>query len=320
MARIGKIETLDIVVPIFNEEDCLPELFARLETIRGAHPQYKVTYIFVNDGSRDRSSGMLTELALSHPHVKVIHFSRNFGHQAAITAGMDIARADAVAIIDADLQDPPELIPEMVARMAEGYEIVYGKRRSRPGESSFKLLTAKMFYRFLSKVLKVDIPEDTGDFRVISSKVVRTLRGMRENHRFIRGLIPWTGFRSTEFLYDRSARYAGTTKFSVSKMMRFALDAIFSFSRYPLRIAIVLGLIITVVGFSLGILVVFLRLCTTYTVPGISAVLVAVFIFGGVQSFLLGICGEYIGRIYEQIKHRPLYVVDAYLNHELSND
>lgn len=304
----------DIVIPIFNEEECLPELLRRLHELRAKTTDWQLNFIFVNDGSRDRSEAILREQAGKHAFVRVIHFARNFGHQAAISAGLDAAEADYVAIIDGDLQDPPELIPQMLARLGPAADVVYGQRRSRAGESWFKLTTARLFYRFLSAVLKVDIPKDTGDFRVVTRRVVLAIRQMRERHRFLRGMVPWLGFRAEPFLYDRDRRYAGETKFGFMKMARFALDAIFAFSNHPLRLATYLGLFLTFAGFFFGLVVLYLRLFTSYTVPGISAVLFAVLVIGGLQSFILGISGEYIGRLYEQVKARPLYVVDYALN------
>lgn len=308
------MRSADIVIPIFNEEDCLPELLRRLHELRARMTGWQLGIIFVNDGSRDRSEQILRAEAEKHPFIRVIHFARNFGHQAAISAGLDAAEADCVAILDGDLQDPPELIPEMLARLAPGVDVVYGQRRTRAGESWFKLATARLFYRFLSAVLKVNIPQDTGDFRVMTRRVVLAIRQMRERHRFLRGMVPWLGFPAEAFLYDRDRRHAGETKFGLFKMVRFALDAIFSFSNHPLRLATYLGLFLTLAGFFFGLVVVWLRLFTDYTVPGISAVLFAVLVIGGLQSFILGICGEYIGRLYEQVKARPLYVVDYALN------
>ena len=309
------MRSVDIIIPIFNEEECLPELCRRLLALRDRMADRRLDVIFVNDGSTDRSAELLRTFAQTHPFVRVVQLARNFGHQCAISAGLDIADADAVAIIDGDLQDPPELIAEMVPLLDQGCEVVYGQRRGREGESWFKLATARLFYRFFSRVLRVNIPQDTGDFRVVSRRVVAALRQLREKHRFLRGLVPWLGFRSQAFPYDRDRRFAGVTKFSITKMARFALDAIFSFSNQPLRLATYLGLMLTLIGFTLGLLVVYLRLFTTFTVPGISAVLLAVFFIGGLQSFILGISGEYLGRVYEQVKNRPLYVVDYYLNH-----
>ena len=304
--------TLDVIVPVFNEQDCLPELFRRLLTLRAAVP-WKVRLILVDDGSTDATPSMLAQFAQENDHVVAIFLSRNFGHQAAVTAGLDAADADWVAIIDADLQDPPELIEPMVRRAMDGFDVVYGLREHRRGETWFKRVSAALFYRALSEMCKVPIPRDTGDFRVLERAVVRSLVTLREQHRFIRGMVPWLGFRSTPFPYQRDARFAGETKYPFVKMVRFALDAIFSFSSYPLRFATLLGIAMSGVGALLGLLLVFLRLFTPYTVPGITAVIVTFVVMIGVQNIILGIMGEYLGRLFEEGKHRPLYVVQRTL-------
>jgi dolichol-phosphate mannosyltransferase len=300
---------LSIVVPVYNEESCIPELLRRLSLVREKLTPRIVELIFVNDGSSDGTACLLEEAACRHDFVKVIHFSRNFGHQAALTAGLDRADGEFVCIIDADLQDPPEIIPAMLERAGQGYDIVYGQRRSRHGETFFKKATAALFYRLLQRICGVSIPADTGDFRLMRREAVLAFRTMRESHRFIRGMIAWVGFRSTPFLYDRQQRHAGATKYPFVKMLRFAMDAIFSFSNLPLRISTYIGFMMTVLAI-LGLLaVVYLRVFTSYTVPGISAVLCVVLLSGGIQFLILGAIGEYVSRIYEQTKQRPLYVV-----------
>jgi glycosyltransferase involved in cell wall biosynthesis len=306
---LPKKESLEIVVPVYNEESCLDEMVGRLLRLREALPDTETRFIFVNDGSQDRSAEILNRYAESQAFIQVLHLSRNFGHQAAVTAGLDTADADYVAIIDADLQDPPELLAEMLARARQGFDVVYGKRQERKGESWAKKLTAKLFYRLLSGLCDIEIPADTGDFRLISRKLLVVLKQMREKHRFIRGMVPWAGFRSTPFLYDRDKRYAGETKYPLKKMVKFALDAIFSFSNVPLRFATYLGLGIVGLGVLGGIIILYLRLFTTLSVPGISAVILTVIIMGGFQIIMLGIIGEYIGRIFEESKKRPLYVI-----------
>jgi len=307
---LQKKVTLDIVIPVYNEETCLEELVRRLLIMRDRQPDVEMNFLFVNDGSRDRSVEMLNRYAEDYHFFRVIHFSRNFGHQAAVTAGLDAADADYVAIIDADLQDPPELIPDMLMKAQEGYEVVFGRRRQRKGESFMKKLSAKLFYRFISRLCDVDIPEDSGDFRIISRNLLEVLKQMREKHRFIRGMIPWAGFRSVAFLYDRDGRYAGETKYPLKKMIKFALDAIFSFSNMPLRLATYFGMGIAGLGVLGGMLILYLRFFTSLTVPGISAVILTVIIMGGFQIIMLGIIGEYIGRIFEESKNRPLYIIE----------
>lgn len=307
-------ETLAVVVPVYNEEACLEELLKRLLALMDTLAGLQVQIIFVNDGSRDRSLEKLYGFAEKHPFVTVLSFSRNFGHQVAVTAGLDHADADYIAVIDADLQDPPEVIAAMYTKLCEGFDIVYGQRISRKGETLFKKLTARLFYRFISRMCDIHIPEDTGDFRLITRRVLHALNGMRERHRFLRGMIPWVGFRSAPLPYHRDERYAGETKYPLRKMVKFALDAIFSFSNTPLRLATYSGLAIVFLGILGGLLLLYLKFFTIYTVPGITAAILTVILMGGMQIIMLGIIGEYIGRIFEESKNRHLYVLDAAKN------
>jgi dolichol-phosphate mannosyltransferase len=252
---------------------------------------------------------MLFGYAEKHNFVKVINFSRNFGHQMAVTAGIDHADADYVSIIDADLQDPPELILDMHKKAKEGFDIVYGQRVSRAGDSFFKKVTAHLFYRMINAMCDIDIPLDTGDFRLISRRVADELKKMREKHRFIRGMVPWIGFKSAPLPYNREKRADGETKYPLRKMLKFALDSIFSFSNVPLKIANYLGMAIVFVSILVGLFLLYLRLFTSFTVPGITSVLLALMLVGGIQIVMTGIIGEYIGRIFEESKGRPLYVV-----------
>lgn len=307
-------DTLDIVIPVFNEEECLDELLLRLLALKDRMGDVEIVLTFVNDGSTDATMSKLADYAGRFPFIKVLDFSRNFGHQVAVTAGLDQADADYVAIIDADLQDPPELIEAMYRRAKAGVDVVYGKRLMRKGETWFKKLTARMFYRFLSRMCDVEIPDDVGDFRLISRRVLHAVQAMREKHRFLRGMIPWVGFSSEPCLYNRDERYAGATKFPLRKMLKFALDAIFSFSNTPIRIATYTGLFIVGVGIAGGLVLLYVRCFTTYSVPGITAAILTIIILGGVQIIMLGIIGEYIGRIFEESKNRPLYLVKTSLN------
>lgn len=300
---------ITVVIPAFNEEETLPALFARLDQLAQRGSEYRWEFLFVNDGSRDRTEVLLKQQALRDPRVRAIHFSRNFGHQMAVTAGLDYASGDAVAVIDADLQDPPEAILEMAALWQQGHHVVYGQRRSREGESWFKRQSAALFYRTLARLTKENIPLDAGDFRLMDRQVVDVVRTLRESHRFVRGIVASVGFSSVPLVYDRHARFAGTTKYPLKKMLRFAADAILSFSNVPLRVASYLGWITTLLGMVGIAVIVGLKLFTDHTVPGISAVLVAIIFFGGVQLTMLGIMGEYIGRIFDETKRRPLYVV-----------
>jgi dolichol-phosphate mannosyltransferase len=303
-------QLLTVVVPVFNEEACLAALFARLQAVRQKMAELiRVEYLFVDDGSRDHSLAMLSALAAQHDYVQVIGFSRNFGHQIAVTAGIDHARGDWVALIDADLQDPPELLADMLQMAQQGFDVVYGQRRSRKGESLFKKVTAALFYRTLSRLCDVPIPRDTGDFRIMSRRVVDVLVRMRERHRFIRGMVPWIGFKSSAFLYDRDSRFAGETKYPLSKMLKFAGNAIFSFSAKPLALATQFGLCAVALGACGALYILYAKLFANYPIPGVATIVTALTLFGGVQTLLLGILGEYVGRMFEEAKGRPLYIV-----------
>lgn len=299
---------LSVVVPVFNEEAILPELHNRLTTVmRDLGEPYEL--VFVNDGSKDGSGAGLANLAKADPHVRVIDFARNFGHQIAITAGMDHAGGDAVVIIDADLQDPPEVIKDLVARWREGFQVVYAVRAKRRGETFFKLLTASVFYRLIRRITNVDIPVDTGDFRLMDRKVVDALKQIRERHRFVRGLVSWVGFRQTGVEYVRQERFAGETKYPLRKMLKFAFDGITSFSFVPLQAATYFGFASAGLAFVLICWVLFEALIAHETVQGWSSLMVAVLFLGGVQLITIGLIGEYVGRIYDEVKGRPLYLV-----------
>lgn len=303
------IKTVGIVIPVYNEVDNIPLLYARLQNVMDTRADLAFRLIFVNDGSRDGSTEVLDELANAHGNVVVFHLSRNFGHQIAVTAGIDHATDDVVCLIDADLQDPPELLVDMIDEIENGYDIVYGRRKHRKGETWMKRATAKAFYRVLSAMTHVDIPPDTGDFRAMRANVADVLRSMRERHRFIRGMVAWTGFRSKALDYVREARYAGKTKYSLRKMIHFASDAIFSFSDVPLRLSKYLGFLASLIGLAGIAYILVQRFAFNNYVPGVSSTFFAVLFMGGVQLITLGIIGDYIGRIFEQSKQRPLYVI-----------
>ena len=307
-------ESLTVVIPVYNEESCLEELIARLLKLKNNSDNVEFSFVFVNDGSRDKSLDILTRYAETYSFFKIINLSRNFGHQMAITAGIDYVDSDYVAVMDADLQDPPELIEKLYEKIKEGYDVVYAKRIKRKGESFLKLATARLFYYFINKLGRIDFPLNTGDFRLFNHKVLNTFKNMREQHRFIRGMIHWLGFNSAPVYYERDRRFAGNTKYPFRKMFIFALDAIFSFSNAPLRIGSYIGL--SMISFSIlgGIFMLYLRFFTSYYVPGIPAVILSIILLSGVQIFMIGIVGEYIGRIFQETKNRPLYIVDRLIN------
>ena len=304
----GKHPVISVIVPIFNEEEVIPELYRRMVAVlRDIGQPWEL--VCVNDGSRDDSLSLLLSLREQDARVKIINFSRNFGHQIAITAGMDYATGEAIAIIDADLQDPPELISEMFEKWREGYAVVYAVRAHRRGESRFKLWTASAFYRLLRRITDVEIPVNTGDFRLIDRQVLLTMRRLREKHRFMRGLSSWVGFRQIGIEYQRVERFAGSTKYPLSKMLRLTLDAITSFSYIPLRLSTYFGFFLAFASL-LGIIVTtVLRLSGNNAFFGQASTLVAVLFLGGIQLIFLGIIGEYLARIYDDVKARPLYVV-----------
>jgi len=311
------VPKLSVIIPIFNEEAILDELDHRLHAMldeleRSSGLEWEV--VFIDDGSKDRSLEMLLALANREPRYKLLSFSRNFGHQLAITAGVDRAEGDAVVIMDADLQDPPEVVHQMVARWREGFDVVYGVREKRRGETLFKRATASLFYRTLRSMTGVDIPVDTGDFRLMSRAVVLTMRGLRERNRFVRGLVAWVGFRQTSVVYERQARFAGTTKYPLRKMVKFALDGITSFSTVPLRFAIWLGVLSGLLALAVGVWAVYTKFFVRGVVPGWTTIMIFSAFTSSVQLIMIGVMGEYLGRAYEELKGRPLYIVAAERN------
>lgn len=302
---------LSIVAPCYNEEKVLPEFVSRIRTVC---TQLGCAYeiILVDDGSRDLTRAVAFRLAQEDPHVRVIAFFRNFGHQAAVTAGLDHATGDAVVLIDSDLQDPPEVITEMFARWRDDVDVAYGQRRTRAGESLFKRGTAALFYRLLRGMTKSNIPPDTGDFRLMDRRVVEILNTMRERHRFIRGMVSWVGGRQEPVLYDRQPRYAGATKYPVARMVSFALDAITSFSVLPLRLLTYSALFVLGVTLLMSIVVFCVKLAHPNAfIPGYASIMLTVMFFGGINLLGFGVIGEYIGRMYESVKGRPLYIVES---------
>ena len=299
---------LSVIVPLYNEEEIVEKTFYTLEA-ELAHVEHEL--IFVNDGSKDRTREILERLLTQTPKNKLVNFSRNFGHQAAFSAGLQHASGDAVVIIDGDLQDPPTLIHEMLEKWKEGNQVVYAQRHKRAGESIFKKISAFCFYRILHSLTNIEIPADTGDYRLMDRCVVNQINALPERSRFLRGLVCWVGFKKVGILYDRAERSAGTSKYPLRKMMRLAIDGITSFSTTPLKISFMVGIIATI--FALGILVwSFLEkfLSPHTTVPGWASLMTAIVFFSGVQLISIGILGEYIGRIYDEVKQRPLYIED----------
>ncbi|UYV36879.1 glycosyltransferase family 2 protein [Rhodobacteraceae bacterium D3-12] len=302
-------QLISIVVPCYDEEEVLGETLIRLDELSKTVPSCAFEFIFVDDGSTDGTNRILRDAATRDDRVKVVVFSRNFGQQIAVTAGIDLARGDAVVLMDSDLQDPPEVVAEMIDLWRSGYDVVYGTRLSREGDDWFKRNSARGFSRLINRLSEVPIPEDTGDFRLMGRSVVDVLKEMPERHRFLRGMVAWTGFRQVALPYDRPERYAGTTKYPLRKMVRYALDGLLSFSTKPLQISIALGLLaagLAVAGIFYALV---LRLFTSVWVEGWTALMIAVLFLGGVQLVSLGIMGEYVGRIYREVQRRPLYVV-----------
>jgi dolichol-phosphate mannosyltransferase len=298
---------LTVVIPAFNEEANLRPMFDRLVAALETEVE-GLEIIFVDDGSSDGTWKGISDLAAVDGRVRGVRFARNFGHQAAVTAGVDVARGRAVVLIDADLQDPPEIIPEMIGKWREGFEVVYAQRETREGETLFKKASAALFYRVLHRVTDVDIPVDTGDFRLMGPRALEAFRALPERNRFIRGLVSWIGFPQTGVRYHREARHAGETKYPLGKMMRFALDALTSFSFLPLRVATFLGFAASAFSF-LYILVVLVLKAVGISWLGYTSLMASILFLGGVQLIMIGVLGEYIARIFDEVKRRPLYLV-----------
>lgn len=304
---------LSVVSPCYNEEPGLPEFLRRVSSAcEAVHRGYEV--VLVNDGSNDRTLEVMHALAEQYPELVVVNLSRNHGHQLALTAGLSAARGERVLILDADLQDPPELLEPMLAMMDEGFDVVYGQRRKRAGETAFKLATASLFYRIIQRLADTPIPADTGDFRLISRRALNVLLTMPERHRFIRGMVSWIGFRQAPLLYDRDARFAGETKYPLHKMMRFAIDAVTGFSTRPLTFAITLGAWTALFSAAL-VIYSLVSWIGGRAVPGWTSLLSAVGLLGGAQLVMMGILGEYLGRLYEQAKGRPLFIIENVYRH-----
>ena len=307
-----------VIVPVFNEEEVLYEFYKRLtKTMEELKEKYES--IFVNDGSKDKSLEIMEKIHSEDERIKIIDFSRNFGHQIAITAGMDYASGEAVILIDADLQDPPEIIPRFVEKWKQGFDIVYGIRKEREGEPILKKVTAALFYRILKKITSIDIPADAGDFRLIDRKTIDIFKKIREKNRFIRGLSSWVGFNQIGVTYKREKRFAGYTKYPFKKMLTFAFDAIFSFTNLPLRIATIFGFFVAGLSFSYIIYLLILNVFFNTPIQGPTSLITGVLFLGGVQLISIGIIGEYVGRISEEVKNRPLYIINKIIDKEKNN-
>lgn len=312
---MAAMQKLSIVIPVFNEEKVVAELYRRLEILAGEiRSSYEVEVIFVDDGSSDNTFGLLIEMHAKDPRVKAIKFSRNFGHQMAVSAGLSRASGDAIIIMDADLQDPPEVVSEMLRKWREGFKVVYAIRRERRGEGWLKKKTAQWFYALIGRISKTNIPPNVGDFRLLDREVVDVLNSLKEQHRFLRGLVSWAGFKQTGVYFDRPERFAGTTHYPFKKMFRFAVDGITSFSVTPLRIAMYLGFFAAIISILVGAYSLVQHfIYPESTVRGWTSLMMAILFFGGAQLITIGILGEYIGRIYEESKKRPLYIIESLL-------
>lgn len=308
--------SVSVVCPVYNEEGGIEEFHRRTTAaMRAIEPPVEHEIVYINDGSTDRSLSILRKLAEEDPACRIISLSRNFGHQLAITCGIDVARGDAVVVIDSDLQDPPEIIGDMVARWREGTKVVYGVRTHRTGESRFKLLTAKWFYRLLNRLSDTPLPLDSGDFRLMDRQVVDVLKSLREENRYIRGLVAWVGFEQGSVEYQRDHRYAGESKFTLHRMVKFATDGVTSFSEKPLRLSIQLGLVTTLLTLLMATVIVVGKLVNPDSaLPGYASLMTVVLFLGGVQLLSIGLLGEYVGRTYREAKRRPLYVVAEKVN------
>lgn len=309
------MKKISLVIPMYYEEKVVEECYRRTINVLSKLEKYDYELVIVNDGSKDKTLEILEKIASKDKHVKIISFSRNFGHQAAVTAGLRFVTGDAIVIIDADLQDPPELIPQMLEKWEQGYEVIYGKRKVRKGESAFKLMTAKMFYKTLNALSDVEIPKDTGDFRLVDRKVVDVVNSLPEHNKFLRGLFSWVGYKQYAYEYERQERFAGKTKYPLKKMLKLASDGIISFSTKPIKMVGMLGVISIVISI---IILIYALISYIFKLNQLSAgwtsIMVAITFFAGVQLLSLWIISEYLGRVYDEAKGRPQYIVDKKIN------
>jgi polyisoprenyl-phosphate glycosyltransferase len=314
------LKTITILIPAYNEEETLYPLYDRLIKIIDRMDQYHFEILFINDGSNDNTLNIIKLLRTKDPRISYVNLSRNFGKEIAMGAGFDYARGDAVVIIDADLQDPPELIPDMVRYWEEGYDDIYAKRRTREGESWFKKWTASKFYKLLKKTTGIPIQEDTGDFRLLDRRCVEALKKVRESQRYTKGMFSWIGFNKKEILFDRHARVAGKTKWNYLKLANLAIEGVTSFTTFPLRISSILGVLISIFAFIYMTWIIFKTIAFGEPVAGYPSLMVVILFMGGIQLLSLGVIGEYLGRIFNETKQRPLYLVDEYIEEKVTNE
>jgi dolichol-phosphate mannosyltransferase len=307
-------KTITIIIPIFNEEKNIPVLFSRLEKVRNSIQNLKFRYLFINDGSNDKSFDILSEISLNNSSVSVISFTRNFGHQNALSCGLEHSDSDYVVTIDSDLQDPPELIIEMYNLITNDFDVVYAQRKKRDGESFFKLISAKLFYKVINNLCDLKIPPNTGDYRLITKRVLTEFKKYKEKHKFIRGLIPWLGFKSAPVFFNRDKRFSGKSKYNLSRMLNFAFDAIFSFSIKPIEYISRIGFFLIIISSFYGLFILYKKIILNEIIPGFTPIFLAIIFFGGFNLLFLGIIGHYVAKIFEQTKNRPNYIVDKKIN------
>lgn len=318
MQESGK-KLVSILVPAYNEQDVLNLLYERLKVIMDENSKYDFEVLFVNDGSKDNTLNIMQDLRKRDNRICYLNLSRNYGKETAMIAGLDYVKGDCVIILDADLQDPPELIPEMLSFWEEGYDDVYAKRKSRKGETFFKKLTSKLYYKTLQSVTNIEIQKDTGDFRLLDRRCIEALRSLRESQRYTKGLFSWIGYNKKEILFDRDPRAAGQTKWNYAKLINLSIDGLTSFTTAPLRWSALMGILISLAGFIYMLVIIFKTIFYGVDVPGYSSTMVVILFLGGIQLIFLGVIGEYLGRAFYETKHRPLYFIERYNEEKETN-